>query len=182
MFAEIIFPEFYKKSLMRKQLFLLAYLFIACAAHSQTTPSTDSAPSYSTIHAFTLYKAPDSTLFTKNDLHKGRQVLLVIFSPDCGHCQHIATEIIKNINHFSKVNILMVTWLPYSNMLSFYKTYNMADYPQITMAWDSKYFFPPYYHLQSFPKLIIYNKKGKYVKEFSGEIQIEDVWKAMGKK
>jgi hypothetical protein len=32
------------------------------------------------------------------------------------------------------------------------------------------------------PKLIVYDKKGKFVKEFQGDIQIEEVWKAMGKK
>lgn len=179
-----IFYYFYKKLFMKKLLLLSCYLFIVAAGFSQTNATTGSNPDYiskGTIPAFITYKAPDSTLFTNKGIHKGKPVLLMIFSPDCGHCQHVATEITKNISHFKKAQILMFTWLPYSDMMSFYKTYKIADYPQITITWDSKYFFLPYYHVQTYPKLIVYNKKGKYVKEFQGNIQIEEVWKAMGK-
>lgn len=170
---------------MRKLLFLSGYLFLAATVLSQTNASTDSIPAYiriGTVPAFTTYKAPDSSLFTKKDLQKGKPLLLMIFSPECGHCQNMVTEILKNIDHFSKNQIIMVTWLPYSDMMSFYKTYKIADYPKVTMLWDPKYFFLPYYHMQTFPKLIVYDKKGKFIKEFQGEIQIEEVWKAMGKK
>ncbi len=170
---------------MRKLLFLSAYLVIVCSAFSQTNTTTDSVPAYlstGTIPTFTTYKAPDSTLFTDKDLTKGKPLLLMIFSPDCGHCQMVAKEILENTDHLGNAQILMTTWLPYSDMMSFYKTYKIADYPQITMTWDPKYFFLPYFHVQTFPKLLVYNKKGKYVKEFQGIIQIEDVWKAIDNK
>jgi thiol-disulfide isomerase/thioredoxin len=170
---------------MRKLLFFAAYFLIAFAGFSQTTTTFDSVPVYirnRNIPAFITYKAPDSALFTNKDIHKGVPVLLMVCSPDCGHCQHVTTDILKNISHFKKTQLLMFTWLPYSDMMSFYKTYKIADYPQLTLAWDSKYFFLPYYHVQTFPKLIVYDKKGKFVKEFQGNIQIEEVWKAMGKK
>ena len=170
---------------MRKLLFLSGYLLIASAGFSQTNTPTDSTPDYvrvGTLPPFTTYKAPDSTIFSKKNLQKGKPVLLMIFSPDCGHCQHVTNELLQNMDHFKKTQILMFTWLPYSDMMSFYKTYKIADYPKITLAWDSKYFFLPYYHVQTYPKLIVYDKKGKFVKEFQGDIQIEEVWKAMGKK
>ncbi|KAA9035899.1 redoxin domain-containing protein [Ginsengibacter hankyongi] len=181
----MIFNYFYKKNLMKRLLLVSFYLIIAASAFSQTNTQAPTVPEYiskGTIPAFITYKAPDSTVFTNKDVHKGRPTLLMIFSPDCGHCQHVATEITSNIAHFKKAQIYMITWLPYSDMMSFYKNYKIADYPQITIAWDSKYFFLPYFHVQSYPKLIVYDKKGKYVKEFQGNIQIEDVWKALGKK
>jgi thioredoxin-related protein len=170
---------------MKKLLLLSVTLCIATFIFSQTNASTDSVPAYiqiGTIPTFTTYKAPDSTIFTRKNVQKGKPALLMIFSPDCGHCQHVATELIKNIEHFKKTQILMFTWLPYSDMMSFYKTYKIGDHPQITMAWDPKFFFLPYYHVQTYPKLILYDKKGNYVKEFQGEIQMEEVWEALGKK
>ncbi len=170
---------------MRKILFLFGFLLFAYTGFSQENAQTDSIPGYiriGTIPSFTVYKAPDSSAFTNKNIKKGKPLLLMLFSPDCGHCQHVATEILKNIDHFKNTRILMFTWLSNSDMMEFYKTYKIADYPQITMAREVKYFFLPYYHVTTYPKLIAYNKKGKFVKEFQGDIQIEQVWQAMGKK
>lgn len=104
----------------------------------------------------------------------------MIFSPECGHCQNVTTELTKNIQHFKNAQILMVTWLPYSEMLNFYHSYHIGEHPEITLGWDKKDFFLPYYQVQMYPKLVVYNKNGKYVNSFSGEINLEDVWKALG--
>jgi thioredoxin-related protein len=50
------------------------------------------------------------------------------------------------------------------------------------MGWDKKEFFLPYYHVQSYPELVVYDKKGSYVKSFSGSINLQDVWEATGNK
>jgi thiol-disulfide isomerase/thioredoxin len=170
---------------MKKLLYLSACFFISLSGFSQINSTTGATPAYISnpvIPAFTVYKAPDSTSFTKENLHKRKPTLLMIFSPDCGHCQHETTVLIENLNHFKNTEILMFTWLPYSDMMSFYKNYKIADHPQITMAWDSKDFFLPYYHVQSYPTLVAYNKYGKFVKAFSGDIKMEEVWKALGNK
>jgi thiol-disulfide isomerase/thioredoxin len=165
-----------------KQFLFIAFLFICSAGFSQTKPSKDNSPAYikdPTIPAFTLYKAPDSTAFTQKDLSAKKPTLIIIFSPECGHCQHETTVLTDNIDHFKNAQILMTTWLPFNEMTTFYKNYKIADYPQITMAWDNKFFFLPYYHVQSYPMFIVYDRKGKFVKTFSGDIKMEDVWNAM---
>jgi thiol-disulfide isomerase/thioredoxin len=167
---------------MKKVLFLSLFFLPALATFSQSVTPADSTPEYiktGVIPAFTTYKSPDSTSYTLDDVPKGKPILMMLFSPDCGHCQHVTTEILDNISHFKKDRILMFTWLPYSDMAKFYKDYKIANYPEITMAWDSKFFFVPYYHVHMYPKLIIYDKKGHYVKEFDGNINIDDVWKAL---
>ena len=35
--------------------------------------------------------------------------MLMVFSPDCEHCQHETEEIIKNIDQFKKYQIVMAT-------------------------------------------------------------------------
>ncbi len=169
---------------MKRILFLIGCLLIAMVGFSQKS-MTDSVPAYiraGVIPSFISYAAPDSTLFSKQDVHKGKPVLLMIFSPDCSHCQNVTKEIIKNIDHFKKAQIIMITWLPYPEMTAFYKDYKIANYPEIKMAWDSKYFFLPYYNVRNYPKLIVYDKKGKYVKEFQGDVNIDDVWQTVNKK
>jgi thiol-disulfide isomerase/thioredoxin len=170
---------------VRKLFFLLVFIFLLNPAFSQATKAVTDTFEYirkGIIPAFTVYKAPDSTAFTNNDLQQKKPTLIMIFSPDCGHCQHETTLLLQNISHFTKTQILMVTWLPFSDMMSFYKTYKIADYPEITMGWDNKYFFLPYFHVQMYPGLVAFDKKGKLVKSFSGDIKMEDVWKALGQK
>ena len=167
---------------MQKLLFILSCFFISYAGFSQTNATTDKSPEFikdPTIPNFTIYKAPDSTVYTNDDLEKNKPTLLMIFSPECGHCQNETKELEKYIDHFKNVQILMVTWLPYSEMMAFYHNFNIASYPEITMGWDKKDFFLPYYHVQMYPDLVVYNKHGKYVNSFSGEIKLDDVVKAL---
>jgi thioredoxin-related protein len=170
---------------MKKLFFILSSFLIFYSGFSQTNDSADKRPGYlknPSIPGFTVYKAPDSTAFTNNDLKEKEATLLMIFSPECGHCQNETRELIKNINHFKHTQILMVTWLPYSEMIAFYHDYKIDEYPQIIMGWDKKDFFLPFYHVQMYPQLIVYDKNGKYVNSYSGAINLEDVWKAAGEK
>lgn len=167
---------------MKELSFLFVFSLIAHCGFSQTSTQKNNTPAYISnpvIPEFTVYKAPDSTSFTKGDLHAKKSTLIMIFSPECGHCQHITNLLLENIGHFKNTQILMFTWLPYSEMISFYRTYKIANHPQITMAWDKKDFFLPYYHVQTFPALIAYNKNGKLIKAFDGNIKIEEIWKAI---
>ncbi len=167
---------------MKKILFILSCLFISYSGFSQVNAETGNTPDYikdPTFPGFIIYTAPDSTAFTNEDLKNKKPTLLMIFSPECGHCQNETRELTKYMDHFKNVQILMVTWLPYSEMLAFYHNYKIAEYPQITMGWDKKDFFLPYYHVQMYPDMVVYDKHGKYVKSFSGEIKLDDVAKAL---
>ncbi|HXR83963.1 MAG TPA: hypothetical protein VN722_06620 [Hanamia sp.] len=170
---------------MKKIVLILTSLFVFSSAFCQTNASKDNTPEYISnpnIPEFTVYKAPDSTVFTKEDLKKKEATLIMIFSPECGHCQNETRELLKNIDHFKNVQILMVTWLPYSEMMAFYHEFKIGEHPQITMGWDRKDFFLPYYHVQMYPQMVVYDKKGNYVNSFNGAINLEDVWKAAGNK
>ncbi|HEU5053352.1 MAG TPA: thioredoxin domain-containing protein [Hanamia sp.] len=169
---------------MKKLLFILPCFLISLAGFSQSTTAADKSPEFvknPNIPDFTIYKAPDSTVFTNDDLKKNKPTLLMIFSPECGHCQNETRELEKYIDHFKNVQILMVTWLPYSEMMAFYHDYKIASYPNITMGWDKKDFFLPYYHVQMYPDMVVYDKHGKYVNSFSGMIKLQDVVDALNK-
>ena len=167
---------------MKKLTLLSAVFLITYACFSQTSTKKDNAPTYISnpaIPDFKVYKAPDSTLFTNENFRKNKSTLIVVFSPECGHCQHVTNLLIDDINHFKNTQILMTTWLPYNEMISFYNNYKIANYPQITMGWDKADFFLPYYHVQSFPMLIAYDKKGKLIRAFDGNVKMETIWKAI---
>jgi cytochrome oxidase Cu insertion factor (SCO1/SenC/PrrC family) len=145
---------------------LLVTLFFARSVSAQVDASAPVYLRFPTVPQFTIYKATDSSAFTREDLKKRTSTVLFIFSPDCEHCQHETKELISKINKFKRSQVIMVTSQPYQEMVRFYKDYHIADYPQITMGRDTKFFFPVYFRVQNLPSIFVYNKKGELKKAF----------------
>lgn len=162
---------------MKNLLIFCSFLFISCAAFSQIDSAKDK-PVYlrfPTVPQFTIYKAPDSTTFTRENLQKKKNTIFIIFSPDCGHCQRETEMLTQNIQKFKNTQIVMVTYLPYSEMMKFYHIYNIANYPTITMARDTKYFFPVFFKVQNLPSIYVYDKNGNFKKAFEGDVKPETI-------
>jgi thiol-disulfide isomerase/thioredoxin len=154
-----------------KKLIPLALLLVFCATVFAQVDST--APVYErfpTIPQFTVFKAPDSTAFSRNNLEKRKPVVFMIFSPDCEHCQHETEMLLADIKKFKDAQIVMVTYLPYNEMMAFYRTYKISSYPEITMARDTKFFFPVFFKIANLPSIFVYDKKGNFKKKFEGSI------------
>lgn len=153
---------------------VLAFFFVqTCVAQADS-----SKPVYlrfPTIPQFTIYTAADSTAFSREDLKKKRPTILIIFSPDCEHCQHETQELLANINKLKKAQIVMITYQPYQEMVEFYKNYHIAAYSQITMGRDTKFFFPIFFRVQNLPSIFIYDKKGDFKKAFEGSVNIDKI-------
>ncbi len=130
---------------------------------------------FKTIPLFNIIKVPDSTTFTKADLPKKKAVLVMIFSPDCEHCQHEVEELKANYSLFKKVNILMASPIEFKYIKKFYEDYQIADYPKITMGRDPNYMLGTFYKVRSFPALFLYDKKGNFVKAFDGKTPITQI-------
>lgn len=117
---------------------------------------------------------PDSaSYFTKNDLSKKSAVMLMLFNPQCDHCQHKTEEIIKNIDRFKNIQIVMATSMPFKTMKEFMEKYKLAAYKNITVAQDTHYFLPSYYMIKNLPFLAFYNKKKELISVFEGAMPIE---------
>jgi len=163
---------------LKKLFTLFAGILFTLTAISQTIDSVDTRPVYlrfPTIPQFEVFKAPDSTAFTRDDLNKRKATLFFIFSPDCGHCQHETEMMLDQIGKFKNMQIVMITYLPYEEMMKFYRVYHIARYPQITMARDTKFFFPVFYKVQNLPSLFLYDKKGDFKKSFEGDVKMDSI-------
>lgn len=158
---------------MKKIFFLPVLIFICATAFSQEDSTAPVYQRFPTIPQFTVFKAPDSTAFTRDNLKKNKPVVFMIFSPDCEHCQHETENLLANIDKFKNAQIVMITYLPYDEMMVFYKKYKIADYPQITMARDTKFFFPVFFKIRNLPSIFVYDKKENFKKNFEGSVKID---------
>lgn len=124
---------------------------------------------------FKLLLTDSSTHFTKDDLAKKKAVMIMLFSPDCEHCQHETEEIIKHIDDFEKVQIIMCTMLPFDKMAAFYNKYDLRRFDNIVMGKDMNYMLPAFYNVRNLPFLAFYNKKKELISVFEGSLPIEKV-------
>lgn len=112
-------------------------------------------------------------IFSEKDVPKGKNFMLMLFSPDCDHCKK-ETELIKeNIKHFKNTHILMVTGAPMDKMNEFIETYKLRDYKGITVGHEPRHFFPIYFKIKHFPFLAIYDRKKDFKKSFEGSVKME---------
>lgn len=162
---------------MKKLFIFCAAVFISTAAFCQTDSTEQEAPylKYPGIPYFTIYKAPDSTAFTRDDLEKNKNTIFIVFSPDCSHCQNEAKMLTQNIKQFKNTQFVMLTYLPYDKMMAFYHVFRIANYPQITMGRDTKFFFPVYFRVRDLPSIFIYDKNGHFKKSFEGDVKPETI-------
>jgi thiol-disulfide isomerase/thioredoxin len=163
---------------MKKKLVLAAALLIQASFLMAQVDST--APAYKrypTIPPFTLVQT-DSTQLTKQDLPKHKQTLVMFFSPDCNHCQHQTEDMLADIDKLKNIEIVMATYQPFEEMVAFYKKYALNKYSNIKLGRDDKYFLPPFFRMQSLPYLALYDKKGKLVTTFEGNVKVDKLVKA----
>ena len=164
---------------MRKIFVLAITLFTAFQVFSQADSTKPIYLRFPTLPQFTIYKASDSTTFTRDDLQKRKQTIFIIFSPDCEHCQHETEALIANIDKFKDVQIVMVEYLAYEEMKKFYINYKIENYPNITMGRDAKFFLPIFFKVESLPAIYVYDKKGNFKQAFSGSVKMDKIAAAL---
>ena len=130
---------------------------------------------FPTIPPFKITNVADSSYFTKDDLKKKKPVMIIIFSPDCEHCQHETKELTSHIELFKNVQIIMASVLEHKYLKKFYEEYKIADFPNIIMGRDPSYFLGTFFKVRSFPVLFLYDKKGNFIEKFDGTVSLETV-------
>lgn len=151
---------------MKKFFFLISFFLIGVATFAQ-----DSLAIYKrfpTVPPFKIINVQDSSFFKKDDLDKKKITMLIIFSPDCDHCQHVTKDLLTNAALFKKVQVVMAAFAPYEMVSKFYNDYGIAQHSNITMGVDQGYFLGSFYSIKSFPSVFLYNKKGTLIKAFEG--------------
>lgn len=166
---------------MKKVFILLLSLTIFSFVRAQVAPAEPPYKRFPKLPPFTLLGV-DSQSFTREDLQKHKKTLIMYFSPECDHCKHQTEDMLKDIDKLKEIQIVMTTYDPFEEMATFYRSYNLAKYPNIKVGRDTKYFFGPFYQFHRLPYQALYDEKGKLITTFAGNIEIDKMAKAFDKK
>jgi thioredoxin-related protein len=160
--------------LMNRIVFYLLILLVGNTAKAQA-PSMQMTARQTGLPSFSITRVPDSSRFEKANLQKNKAVIMMVFSPDCEHCQQKIKEIMANIKLFKNVQIVMVSNLGYSYVKRFYQEFNVARYPNITMGMDYRYMLGNFFTIPGLPAMFLYNKNGQFVKAFDRNVPVQKI-------
>ena len=162
---------------MKKWLLSLLIIIASTTLHAQMADTT-LAPylRYPTLPPLQLMLG-DSTKYTKEDLPRKKPVLLMLFSPDCSHCQHTAEELLQYKKEIKDIHIVMATLQSIPQMNAFVEKYKLKELPNVVVGRDTYFLMPSYYNIKNLPYLAFYNKKGELIKGFEGSMSVEKILK-----
>lgn len=122
----------------------------------------------------------DSTWFGKNDLPKDKPVVIVYFSPDCGHCQLTAHEFEEKMDQFKDVEFVWISFLSIDKIKSFADEYKLSHYENVRVGRDPKYFVPSFFQVKVTPFMAVYSKKGRLIQTFVGGTDPDTIMRVLG--
>lgn len=159
---------------MKNHLLLLAALFCLQAVFSQSE-----APAYKLNKNLPAFKieTPGNNVYKSTQLKKNVPVIIMFFSPGCEHCIHQFEAMLKRMNDLKKYQIVMPTFQPIEELVEFNKKYKLEKYPNIITGRDTDYFFPPFYQISNFPYFAFYNRHGKLINTFEGNMTVDNMLK-----
>lgn len=146
---------------------LLAYKISA-----KITKKQEIAQQIQSMPGFYFYRLGTDSIFTEADLTPNKASLIVNFHPECEHCQYEAEIIGKRINDFKAYQLLFISYAETETIKEFAKKYKLAGYPNIIFLEDKDMIFNDIFGKSGIPNSFIYNKNGKLVKQFKGEVKV----------
>jgi len=158
----------------------MKYLYIllsAIALSFTANAQTDTLPAYRQIPYLPPFKIQlaDSSWFSKANLAAKKPVLILYFSPDCGHCQLETEEMISRMKDLKNLQVVMITSKPYADMAFFANHYKLRRFPSVKIGSDLQRLITNFYNVKFTPFSALYDKKGKLVKVYEDGIN----WKEL---
>jgi peroxiredoxin len=120
----------------------------------------------------------DSTLLLSRDIPTGKSIAMFYFSPFCPYCKAQTETIVENIDKLKDIQFYFISTFPLSTVREFYKSHQLAKYPNITVAVDSAHAFADFYEVTGVPYTAVYAKNKTLNKSFMGKIYSSEIKKA----
>jgi thioredoxin-related protein len=158
-----------------KRLMVFPVLLFTLLATAQADSLAPPYQRFPNVPSFRLLLGDSATYYTKESLPKRKPLLLMLFSPECSHCQHSAEEMVQNRQALKKIQIVLATLHPISQMNAFAETYGLKDLPNVVIGKDVHYLLPSFYGIHSLPNMAFYRNNGTLIRSIEGALPIEKV-------
>ena len=105
------------------------------------------------------------------------KTVLILFQPDCDHCQQEAEEIKQNLNDFKRHKLYFISSSPAEQIEKFSKDYKLEGNESVMFGWTTTENILNNFGPIAAPSIYIYSEKGKLVQKFNGQTPVEEIKK-----
>lgn len=159
---------------MKLVLLLIAFSF-GFSARAQVDSTTLPYKKYPGLPPLQLLLTDSTTKYTKEKIPAKKPVWIILFSPECSHCQQTAEELVKYKDEIKGLHIVMASMYSIKQIKDFEQTYGLAQLPNVVTGKDIYFLIPPFYNVKSLPFMAFYNKKGELISVFEGSMSVSKV-------
>ena len=159
---------------MKTKLSSLFILLFTVFTFSQTENKLKSIPEFSFV------KMQSDGVFSSKDIKKGKQTIIVLFSPTCIHCQLALNHLSNNYDeHLKNTQILLVSEYKADEVLPFLKSNapKFVDNKNVELLFDSNYEFGPIFQPTSIPTFYLFDKDKNLVSIKKGSVEVNQLFK-----
>ncbi len=107
----------------------------------------------------------------------GSKTILILFQPDCDHCQNEAKQIAERLPAFASYVVYFVSSAPLKDIEKFSQEYKLSGKPNIHFATAGFQSIVDNYGPIPAPSIYIYSSTGSIENSFNGEMEIDVVIK-----
>lgn len=153
------------------------------AANAQSSAPDPNAPYMKTdkFPSFSLMSVNGKEITNKQLPNKYRYICIVIFSPDCQHCEHEAGEINKYADKFKNTLFIWDSYRDMDAIKKFAEKFNLVNKPNVIIGRDAEFTLPSFFRPRMTPFMAIYDN-GHLIKVYEQGADIFELIKLIGSK
>ncbi len=103
------------------------------------------------------------------------KTVVVYFSPNCSHCQKLATDLGYKAEYLQDINFVWITRFDEGESLQFVKSTKLWGQPNLYFGLDKDAAFYRYFGDMFVPSTYIYDEKGKLRQQLNQDATVADI-------
>jgi thiol-disulfide isomerase/thioredoxin len=119
--------------------------------------------------------------FSNTQIPKTKYTCIIIFSPDCSHCQEEAAELTKNADKFKSVFFIWNSYKEMADIKAFATKYGLDKQSNVIVGRDPEFSIPVFFRPRMTPFVALYDK-GQLLKVYEQGVKVPELLKIIGGK
>lgn len=119
--------------------------------------------------------------FSNTQIPKSKYTCIIIFSPDCSHCQDEAAELTENADKFKSVFFIWNSYKEMADIKAFATKYGLDKQSNVIVGRDPEFSIPVFFRPRMTPFVALY-ANGQLLKVYEQGVKVPELLKIIGGK